>query len=138
MDLFEKVKGHCAGASIKHYFRTEQMQNLDWNKCFQRVSDAGLHFPLLFPVAGWHLFVFLFSPDHPGRLDENGYRLCLGGSMRSSRARSKARQSRESSLMRCRSKQKYITKYYCLLDVWIFSQVIYSVVISDFSLVRKK
>lgn len=23
------------------------MQNLDWNKCFQRVSDAGLHFPFV-------------------------------------------------------------------------------------------
>lgn len=34
------------------------MQNLDWNKCFQRVSDAGLHFPLLFPSSGWHVFVF--------------------------------------------------------------------------------
>jgi len=64
------------------------MQNLDWNKCFQRVSDAGLHFPLLFLVAGWHVFVFLFSADHPGRLDENGYPLCLGGSLQSSRARS--------------------------------------------------
>uniref|UniRef100_A0A3Q4GW37 NK2 homeobox 8 n=1 Tax=Neolamprologus brichardi TaxID=32507 RepID=A0A3Q4GW37_NEOBR len=34
------------------------MQNLDWNKCFQRVSDAGLHFPPLFPFSGWHVFVF--------------------------------------------------------------------------------
>lgn len=34
------------------------MQNLDWNKCFQRVSDAGLHFPSLFPFSGWHVFVF--------------------------------------------------------------------------------
>lgn len=34
------------------------MQNLDWNKCFQRVSDAGQHFPPLFPSSGWHVFVF--------------------------------------------------------------------------------
>lgn len=51
------------------------MQNLDWNKCFQRVSDAGLHFSLLFPVTGWHVFVFPFFPpsDHPGRPEEEGY-----------------------------------------------------------------
>lgn len=36
------------------------MQNLDWNKCFQRVQDVGLHFPPLFPCSGWHVFVFLF------------------------------------------------------------------------------
>lgn len=54
-----------------HYSTTEQMQNLDWNKCFQRVSDAGLHFPLLFWRAGWHVFVFPLSrPDHPGCLIE--------------------------------------------------------------------
>lgn len=44
------------------------MQNLDWNKCFQRVSDAGLHFPLLFPSSGWHVFVFplVRPPRTPG------------------------------------------------------------------------
>lgn len=46
------------------------MQNLDWNKCFQRVSDAGLHFPLLFPSSGWHVFVFplVRPPRTPGEM----------------------------------------------------------------------
>lgn len=66
-DLSCRPKGHCGGASISHYWRTEQMQNLDWNKCFQRVSDAGLHFPLCSPSSAWHVFVFPLS-DHPGRL----------------------------------------------------------------------
>lgn len=64
-DLSSRVKAHCAAASISHYCGTEQMQNLDWNKCFQRVSDAGLHFPLCSPPPGWHVFVF--PPVRPPR-----------------------------------------------------------------------
>lgn len=65
-DLSCKVKAHCAAASISHYCGTEQMQNLDWNKCFQRVSDAGLHFPLCSPpLVG--MYVCSLPSDHPGR-----------------------------------------------------------------------
>lgn len=66
-DLSSKVKAHCAAASISHYCGTEQMQNLDWNKCFQRVSDAGLHFPLCSPpLVG--MYLCSLPSDHPGRL----------------------------------------------------------------------
>lgn len=66
-DLSSKVKAHCAAASISHYCGTEQMQNLDWNKCFQRVSDAGLHFRLCSPpLVG--MYLCSLPCDHPGRL----------------------------------------------------------------------
>lgn len=62
-----EVKAHCAAASISYYYQTEQMQNLDWNKCFQRVSDAGLHFPLCpRPLVG--MYLCSLPSDHPGRL----------------------------------------------------------------------
>lgn len=68
-DLSCKVKAHCAAASISHYCGTEQMQNLDWNKCFQRVSDAGLHFPLCSPpLVG--MYVCSLPSDHPGRVHQ--------------------------------------------------------------------
>lgn len=66
-DLSSKVKAHCAAASISHYCGTEQMQNLDWNKCFQRVSDAGQHFRLCSPpLVG--MYLCSLPSDHPGRL----------------------------------------------------------------------